>query len=63
MISHWVNRESSSAEWLRECIDMESEGQTLQLPVICAEAAEVAALTPEQVRAALAEEFGERVAA
>lgn len=62
MIVHYAN-DSANIEFLRECIEMESEGQTLQLPVLCEEAFEVATMTPAEVRAALVEEFGEHMVA
>jgi hypothetical protein len=58
MITHYAN-DSTTVEWLRDQIAMESEGDTVRLPVICPEAFEVCALTPEQAKAALVEEFGE----
>jgi hypothetical protein len=62
MITHYAN-DSATAEWLRECIADESEGETVRLPALCPEAFEVATMTPAQVQAALEAEFGERVAA
>ena len=62
MAMHYEN-DSATGEYIRISADLEHDdpdcAPTCRLPVLCPEAFEVLTLTPDQVLAALADEFGE----
>lgn len=67
MISHWNGtNDSSTPEWLRECIAAETEEATVRLPVLAQDfsiADEVLRMSREEIEDALVNEFNEARAA
>lgn len=62
MAIHYMN-DSATPEWLRECIDMETEEATVVLPAITFQRMPELDMSEAEVLAALATEFNEVKAA